>query len=329
MELSQFDYNLPRGLIAQRPSKERDSSRLLVVNSSVVHDIFSSLPSYLDEGDVLVLNDSRVLNAKLVGKKKTGGRVELLILKNSEDYSTCLIRGKKIRSGSEIKIQDVTCRVTKSFKNGVFEVMFDEKIEEIIKRFGEVPLPYYIKMPLDDSQRYQTTYASQPGSIAAPTAGLHFTQDLLKKIAERGIKLAYVTLHIGPSTFLPIHQNGGRRVSEAEFFSINEENAKIINHGIQNNSLIAVGTTAVKTLESAATQGGVSPGEGWSDIFITPGYEFKVPLKGMITNFHLPRSSLLLLVSAIFGWERVLDSYTAAISEGYRFYSLGDAMFMR
>jgi len=326
MELSDFDYPLPRELIAQSPALKRDSSRLLVLNSGLVHDTFAGIVDYLDEGDVLVLNDSRVLNVRLVGKKVTGGRVEMLLLDSNGADATCLIRGKKLRAGTMIEIGDVMGRVTEK-NGGRFGVRFDEPAEKVMEKHGTVPLPFYIKKKLDDAERYQTVYAAEAGSIAAPTAGLHFTNELLEKITDKGVKIAYVTLHIGPSTFLPI-RNDRQPLTFPEYYRIDDENTRLIQEGVDRASLICVGTTTVKALESATNGGEVLPGKGWSDLFISPGHRFKVPIKGMVTNFHLPRSTLLLLVSALFGRERILAAYREAVSRGYRFYSFGDAMFI-
>jgi S-adenosylmethionine:tRNA ribosyltransferase-isomerase len=327
MNLAEFDYHLPKELIAQKPKEVRDESKLMVLSSNYSDDMFKNLPDYLHDGDVLVLNDSRVESARLVGRKNTGGRVELLIVKYDGYEAKCLIRGKKLRECSEIEIGNVTCEVTGRSHN-MFDVRFDEAISDVIERFGEVPLPHYIKERLEKPERYQTVYSKEKGSIAAPTAGLHFTPDLIQSIQKMGVKVAYVTLHIGPSTFLPLQEseNGHSRIKE--FFSIDKRNTSIISEGIEEGSLIAVGTTTVKALESASQHGKISSCEDWSNVFISPGYEFNVPIKGMITNFHLPKSSLLLLVCALFGRDRILKAYNRAISRGYRFYSFGDAMFI-
>ena len=278
---------------------------------------------------MLVVNDSKVLNAKLVGRKKTGGMVELLVLKADGLEGMCLIRGRKLKAGTEIEIgEDIRCIVTEKLQNG-FKVKFNENTNVVMERYGEAPLPHYIKKHLPQPERYQTVYAKHMGSVAAPTAGLHFTEKLLKEIEKKGVNIARLTLHIGPSTFLPIREgtsNGDDLPPER--FSIDKKNARIINKGIQEDSLIAVGTSTVKALESASQGDRIVPGEGLSELFISPGYKFKIPLKGLITNFHLPRSSLLLLVCALFGRERMLEAYGEAVSRGYRFYSFGDAMFI-
>ncbi len=327
MDFSEYDYELPKELIAQKPLSKRDHSRLMVLRGeTILHSRFEDLGKYLESEDVIVLNDSRVYNAKVVGKKKTGGRVEILVLNSSGDESRCLIRGKKIREGTRLEIgSHIDCEVLEK-DNGFYSLSFSEDVDRVIDRYGEVPLPYYIKESLIDSERYQTVYSKRMGSVAAPTAGLHFTDELMEELKRKGVKIAYITLHIGPSTFLPLRNT--ENPPAKEFFSIDKYNADLINTGIRKNKLIPVGTSTVKALESAAVDGRISPGEGWSSIFISPGYRFKVPVKGMITNFHLPRSSLLLLVSTVFGRERILSAYEEAKSMEYRFYSFGDSMFI-
>ncbi len=327
MDLSQYDYSLPRELVAQQPALARDMSRLLVLNKGLVDDAFSSLPRYLSAGDVLVLNDSRVVMARLVARKKTGGKVEILIIRSDGISASCLLNGKKIRLGTVLEIGDFSA-VVRGKDNGRFNLEFDKQVSEVIERYGEVALPHYIKQKADDPGRYQTVYSRVKGSIAAPTAGLHFTEEMLATIQDMGVEIAYVTLHIGPSTFLPLRDVGEHPSLEPEFYSISAENAEKINRGIQSDSLFTVGTTTVKALESANIGGAVKPGTGQSSLFIAPGYKFKTPIKGMITNFHLPKSSLLLLVSALFGRERVFNAYEHAVNHRYRFYSFGDAMLI-
>jgi S-adenosylmethionine:tRNA ribosyltransferase-isomerase len=328
MEILDFDYALPKGLVAQSPAIKRDSSRLMVLFEKIKHDFFGNLAEYLEKDDVLVLNDSRVLNAKLTGHKKTGGKVEFLIIKSRGEEADCLIRGKKIGVGIKIKIGNVTCQVTNKSKNG-FAVRFNHSTQYVIEKYGETPLPYYIKESLQSPERYQTVFSRNEGSIAAPTAGLHFTNSLLRNIKKKGVKIAYQTLHIGPSTFLPIRAGNNNNIIQPEYYSIDKKNSSIINKGIKKGSLIPVGTTSIKALESAIKDSKIRSGEGWSDLFISPGYNFKLPIKGMITNFHLPKSSLLLLVCALFGKDRILNAYKHATTHGYRFYSFGDAMFIR
>jgi S-adenosylmethionine:tRNA ribosyltransferase-isomerase len=327
MDLSLYDYGLPRELVAQQPAIARDLSRLLVLNKRLVDDAFASLPDYLSSGDVLVLNDSRVVLARLLGRKKTGGRVEILVVKSRENLAICLVQGKRIRIGTTIEIGTLSCVVTGMAENR-FHLEFDMAVSEVLKRYGEVPLPQYIKEKAVDPNRYQTVYCRESGSVAAPTAGLHFTDEILSRIQGRGVEIAYVTLHIGPSTFLPIRGDTESHGLEPELYSINKANAEKINRGIKSESLIAVGTTTVKAMESANIGGVVKPGTGSSSLFIAPGYRFKTPIKGMVTNFHLPKSSLLLLVSALFGRERLLNAYEHAVNNSYRFYSFGDAMLI-
>jgi len=326
MNLSQYDYILPRELVAQQPAASRDQSRLLVLNNRLVDDTFSSLPDYLSSGDVLVLNDSRVILARLIGRKKTGGKVEILVLKSVGALGICLVKGKKIKVQTTIEIGDVTAIVTGK-EDDRFHIEFSLLVSEVMEKYGEVPLPQYIKEKAADPGRYQTVYSRENGSIAAPTAGLHFTEKLLSEIQKKGVEIAYITLHIGPSTFLPIREGENHGI-EPEFYSITVENAGKINRGIQSDSLFTVGTTTVKALESANKDGTMKVGTGESSLFISPGYKFKTPIKGMVTNFHLPKSSLLLLVSALFGREQLLAAYGHAVREKYRFYSFGDAMLI-
>jgi S-adenosylmethionine:tRNA ribosyltransferase-isomerase len=326
MDLDDFDYSLPRELIAQRPPPKRDASRLMVLGTETVHDNFENLSKYLTDGDVLVLNDSKVINARLTGNKDTGGRIELLLLNVFENEASCLIRGKKIQKGTVLHIGTVTCKVTDKAPTG-FRVVFDQAVEEVLQRYGEVPLPHYIKEELNDPARYQTVYAKRKGSVAAPTAGLHLTKEGLQAVEKKGVKIAFLTLHIGPSTFLPL-KNGGHNSMQPEHFSIDKKNAEMINKGIENGSLIPVGTSSVKALESAAVDSRIAPAETESELFISPGYRFNIPVKGMITNFHLPKSTLLLMVCALFGKERILRAYSEAIQQKYQFYSFGDAMLI-
>lgn len=326
MNYKEYDYDLPKELIAQEPLPDRSASRLMVVGRGLCHEYFRDLPDHLEKGDVLVLNNSRVVNARLKGRKETGGRVELLLIQWEGTHAKSLIMGRNIRAGSNIEINGhVKAKVIE--KEGPFyHLEFNRPMEEVINKHGFVPLPHYIKKPLENSQRYQTIYSRYNGSIAAPTAGLHFTNELIDNLQKNGVETAFITLHIGPSTFLPPEKNWPHI---PEYYTITPENAEIIQHAVERDSLIPVGTTTVKTLESAASNGRVQPIEGKSTLFIEPGYDFKLPYKAMITNFHLPRSSLLLLVSALFGRERILNAYEEAVQMRYRFYSLGDSMFIK
>ncbi|GBE18194.1 S-adenosylmethionine:tRNA ribosyltransferase-isomerase [archaeon BMS3Abin16] len=327
MDLTLYDYSLPRELVAQQPALARDMSRLLVLDKEFVDDTFVNLPTYFSAGDVLVLNDSRVVMAQLVARKKTSGRVEILIIRSDGVSASCLLKGKKIHLGTVLEIGDFSA-VVRGKDDGRFNLEFDKPVSEIIERHGQVPLPQYIKEKVADPSRYQTVYCRESGSVAAPTAGLHFTEELLAAIHDRGVEIAYVTLHIGPSTFLPLREGCEHPRLEPEIYSIDEVNAEKINQGIKSDSLITVGTTTVKALESANTGGVVKPGIGQSSLFIAPGHRFKTPIKSMVTNFHLPKSSLLLLVCALFGRERILNAYEHAVNHSYRFYSFGDAMLI-
>lgn len=327
MKLHDFDYSLPKELIAQASVEPRSSSRLMVLNGSKIkHKKFYELIDYLREGDVLVLNDSKVIPVRIVGRKKTGGRVEILLVsKSSETKWKCLVKGK-VRCGSEIFFEEDLHGIITDAAGSKFEIEFNASTEEILEKYGEPPTPPYIKRKAE-RERYQTVYAKNPGSIAAPTAGLHFTKELLREIESRGASIAYVTLHIGLGTFAPVKvENVGRHKAEPEYFEIDEKNAEMINGG---ERVIAVGTTTLKALESAADkEGHISATSGWSDLFIFPPYKFKSNTSALVTNFHLPKSTLLMLVCAYAGRERILKAYELAIKEKYRFYSFGDAMFI-
>ncbi|MDI6707533.1 MAG: tRNA preQ1(34) S-adenosylmethionine ribosyltransferase-isomerase QueA [Candidatus Thermoplasmatota archaeon] len=327
MKLSEFDYYLPKELIAQVPVEPRDNSKLMVIRGEKTeHRIFYDIVDELDSGDTLVLNDTKVIPAKLVGKKTTGGKVELLILDklNSNKYKA-LVKGKKIRAGLEIEFENcIAARVENQIAEGEFVIELNWKLD--LAKIGRMPLPPYIKKELNDQSRYNTVYAKHEGSIAAPTSGLHFTKELLKRI-EKKCNLAYTTLHIGPGTFMPIRaENITQHKLEKEWFRITKENAELINS--TSGRLVAVGTTVVKALESAYKNGKLQACEGWSDLFIYPGYKFKSGISALLTNFHLPKSTVLLLTCAFAGRERILRAYKEAIKNGYRFYSFGDAMLI-
>lgn len=327
MKLQDLNYSLPKELIAQVPVEPRSSSRLMVLNGSKIeHKKFYELVNYLREGDVLVLNDSKVVPARIRGKKKTGGRVEILLIsKSSETKWRCLVKGK-VRSGSEIFFEEGLHGIITDAASGKFEIEFNASTEEILEKYGEPPTPPYIKQKIE-KERYQTVYAKNPGSIAAPTAGLHFTKELLREIESRGARISYVTLHVGLGTFAPVKaENIAEHEVGAEYFEIDEKNAEIINDG---ERIIAVGTTALKVLESAANEEGyISATSGWSELFIFPPYKFRSNVSALLTNFHLPKSTLLMLVCAYAGREKILKAYELAIKEKYRFYSFGDAMFI-
>ncbi|MDO9096911.1 MAG: tRNA preQ1(34) S-adenosylmethionine ribosyltransferase-isomerase QueA [Candidatus Methanoperedens sp.] len=332
MKLSDFDYNLPKELIAQSPIEPRDSSRLMVLGQNIEHRHFSDILDYFGDGDTLVLNNSRVIPSKLRGKKSTGGRVEALVVSRSAAGYECLIRGKNISEGAKLYFGELEATILEVIKNAgtnryVVGFNCNGNLDEILEKTGEAPLPPYIKKKLDDKNRYQTVYSKEKGSIAAPTAGLHFTNELLGRIMDKGVRIAYVTLHVGIGTFAPVKVRDIEcHVMEPEYISISPESAGIINE--TKGKLIAAGTTAVKALESSCIDGKTRAFEGFSQLFIYPPYSFKSRIDAMITNFHLPESTLLLLVSAFAGRERLLAAYNEAIKNSYRFYSFGDAMLI-
>ncbi|MCZ7380722.1 MAG: tRNA preQ1(34) S-adenosylmethionine ribosyltransferase-isomerase QueA [Candidatus Methanoperedens sp.] len=332
MKLSDFDYNLPKELIAQSPIEPRDSSRLMVLGKNIEHRRFSDIVEYFEEGDTLVLNDSRVIPAKLQGKKSTGGHVEALVVSKSSAGYECLIQGKNIHEGTKLhfgELEATVLEVRKTPNTNKYLVDFNSNgnLNDILEKIGEAPLPPYIKKKLDDKSRYQTVYSREKGSIAAPTAGLHFTGHLLDRIKEKGVSIAYVTLHVGLGTFTPVkaHEIEDHNM-EPEYVSVSSGNAEIINK--TKGKLIAAGTTTVKALESSCVDGKIAAHDGFSRLFIHPPYGFKSNIDAIITNFHLPKSTLLMLVSAFAGRERLISAYNEAISQSYRFYSFGDAMLV-
>jgi S-adenosylmethionine:tRNA ribosyltransferase-isomerase len=339
MKTSDFDYHLPETSIAQTPLEPRDSSRLLVLDRAtgeLEQRVFREVVEYLRAGDLLVLNQTRVIPARIFARKETGGRVELLLLRRRDTLTwEALVGGKGLRVGKLVKVQDGPEAEILELLNGSERLIrFSEPIEPYFPKVGNVPLPPYIHEKLSDPERYQTVYAREPGSAAAPTAGLHFTPRLLEEVQAIGVKVAYVTLHVGLDTFAPVTEdNPEEHKIHTEWCELPQETADLINQTKQNGGrVIAVGTTSVRTLESAATpitnhQLPIVAFIGPTNIFILPGYQFKV-VDGMITNFHLPKSTLIMLVSAFAGRERVLSAYATAISSGYRFYSFGDAMLI-
>lgn len=340
MKVQDFYFDLPEELIAQEPLPERDMSRLMVLHKSdgrVEHKIFRDIIEYLDEGDCLVLNNSRVIPARLYGiKEDTGANMEFVLLKriDKDKWETLVKPGKKAKIGSRFVFGEgeLKCTVLDSTEAGgrIIEFEYQGVFEQILDKLGQMPLPPYIKKRLEDKERYQTVYSKIEGSAAAPTAGLHFTKELLQKIEEKGVKIAYITLHVGLGTFRPVKvENIEEHQMHAEFYMIDEENAEIINSAKRNGKrIISVGTTSCRTLETAANEDGyVRPGSGWTDIFIYPGYRFKI-LDNLITNFHLPESTLIMLVSALAGREKIINAYRIAVEERYRFFSFGDAMFI-
>jgi S-adenosylmethionine:tRNA ribosyltransferase-isomerase len=341
MLTSDFDYHLPESSIAQTPLEPRDSSRLLVLNrgsGSLEHRIFRDIGDYLHPGDLLILNRTRVIPARIFARKQTGGRVELLLLRRRDPLTwEALVGGKGLRVGKSVSI-DAGVLPEPGLKGEIVDVLegservirFSEPIEPYFSRVGNVPLPPYIHEKLNDPERYQTVYAREPGSAAAPTAGLHFTPGLLEELQKKGIRIGFVTLHVGLDTFAPVTEEDPQdHKIHTEWCELPVETADLINRTMREGGrVVAVGTTSVRTLESAGTEaGGVRPFIGPTSIFILPGYQFRV-VDAMVTNFHLPRSTLIMLVSAFAGGERILSAYATAVREGYRFYSFGDAMLI-
>ena len=340
MKTSDFYYDLPEELIAQDPLEDRTASRLLVLNretGAVEHKIFSDVIDYLNEGDCLVINNTRVIPARLIGEKEgTGGKVEVLLLKRraNDVWETLVKPGKKLKPGAKITFGDGRLRaeVLEVVEEGnrLVKFYYEGIFEEILDSLGEMPLPPYITHKLEDKEMYQTVYAKFDGSAAAPTAGLHFTKELLNKIEEKGIKLASITLHVGLGTFRPVKVDDvNNHHMHTEWYEVNAEAADIINETKRNGGrVICVGTTSCRTIESVADENGYMKAKtGETDIFIYPGYKFKV-MDGLITNFHLPESTLVMLVSAFAGKENVLAAYETAVKERYRFFSFGDAMIL-
>lgn len=340
MKVTDFYFDLPEKLIAQDPLADRSSSRLLLLDKKtgeIEHRIFKNIVDYLNPGDCLVLNNTKVIPARLFGSRVgTDAQIEILLLKRKENdiWETLVKPGKKAKIGTKISFGEgkLIGEVIDILEEGNRLIQFTYKgiFEEILDELGQMPLPPYITHELEDKNRYQTVYAKHEGSAAAPTAGLHFTPELLQQIKNKGITIAYVTLHVGLGTFRPVKVDD---VSEhhmhSEFYSLEKEEADKINRAKANgNRIIAVGTTSCRTLESAVNpDGNLEPGNGWTDIFIYPGYQFKI-IDCLITNFHLPESTLLMLVSAIAGRESIMKAYLVAVEEQYRFFSFGDAMFL-
>ncbi len=339
MKKSDFYYELPEELIAQTPSPRRDGSRLMVIDratGALEHRHFYDLPDYLRPGDCLVLNDSRVLPARLYGRRETGGAVEVVLLTDrGEGVWECLTRpGRKTRTGTVLNFGEgeLTGRVVDEVSGGnrLIKFEYDGIFMEVLEKLGRMPLPPYIHEELQDAERYQTVYSREVGSAAAPTAGLHFTPELLKKLEDMGVALAYVTLHVGLGTFRPVKEEEIEdHEMHSEFCTISPETAEKINAARRGGGrVICVGTTSCRTVESVAEQDGtVKPWSGWTDIFIYPGYRFKC-MDGLITNFHLPESTLIMLVSAFAGREHVLSAYAEAVRQRYRFFSFGDACLL-
>ena len=337
MLVTDFDYDLPQELIAQHPMEPRDHSRLLVVDKKtgeIEHKHFYDLVNYLKPGDVLVFNDTRVIPARLHGTKDTGAHVEVFLLtrRDATDWEVLVRPGKKLQVGAKINFSDeLSCEVIEhtDFGGRVVRFKYDGIFEEILDRLGETPLPPYITAPLEDKERYQTVYNRERGSAAAPTAGLHFTKELLQKIKEIGCEEVFVTLHVGLGTFRPVSE---AKIEDhkmhKEFYTVSQEAADAVNKAkAEGRRIIAVGTTAVRTLEAAGADGQLHAGSDWTNIFIYPGYKFRL-VDDLVTNFHLPQSTLLMLVSTLSTREIMLQTYKKAVEEKYRFFSFGDAMFI-
>ena len=339
MDISDFDYDLPEERIAQTPLEPRDSARLMVLHPkehTIEHRHFYELGDFLRSGDVLVFNDTRVIPARLIGaRSQTGGKVEVFLLRqiDKDQWEVLVKPGKKACVGSVIQFGDeLSCEIIADtdFGGRIVRFVYHGIFEEILDRLGSMPLPPYIHEKLEDRERYQTIYSRVKGSAAAPTAGLHFTENLMERLREQEIQFGFITLHVGLGTFRPVHVDVIEdHVMHREFYSVPTETAELIQRAkIEGRRVVAVGTTSIRTLEaSAASTGHVAAGSGWTDIFIYPGYEFKV-VDAVITNFHLPKSTLIMLISAFAGRAFTLEAYRTAVEEQYRFFSFGDAMFI-
>ena len=339
MDISDFDYDLPEERIAQTPLEPRDSARLMVLHPkehTIEHRHFYELGDFLRNGDVLIFNDTRVIPARLIGaRSQTGGKVEVFLLRqiDKDQWEVLVKPGKKARVGSVIQFSDeLSCEIIADtdFGGRIVRFIYHGIFEEILDRLGSMPLPPYIHEKLEDRERYQTIYSRVKGSAAAPTAGLHFTKNLMERLHEQGIQFGFITLHVGLGTFRPVHVEVIEdHVMHREFYSVPTETAELIQRAkLEGRRVVAVGTTSIRTLEaSAANTGHVEAGSGWTNIFIYPGYQFKV-VDAVITNFHLPKSTLIMLISAFAGRAFTLEAYRAAVKEQYRFFSFGDAMFI-
>lgn len=333
MKISDFHFNLPEELIAQYPSQKRSDSKLLVLYESgrIVHKSFKDIVDFLEKDDVIVLNDTRVLKARVYGRKPTGGRIELLFFKGDSEEEYYALVGGRAGKESNILIDDEEIRIIQKKENIYIIDEKEEKIDFILEQYGKIPLPPYIKRPatIEDEARYQTIFAKRKGSVAAPTASLHFEDEILDKLVKKGIKLVYITLHVGPGTFLPVKtENIKEHKMMPEYCEISKETANIINNAIESKKkVLFCGTTVVRAIEWASKNEEVKPKKGFADIFIYPGYKFKV-VKNMLTNFHLPSSTPLLLVCALAGKDMIFKAYNEAIEKKYRFFSYGDAMLI-
>jgi S-adenosylmethionine:tRNA ribosyltransferase-isomerase len=341
LKVDLFDFHLPEELIAQTPLEQRDASRLMVLNKetgSVKHHMFHDLLDYVQEGDCLVLNDTRVLPARLFGTKEdTGANIEVLLLKQTQGdtWETLVKPAKRVKEGTVISFGDgrltAVCKETSDQGGRLLEFNYQGIFYEVLEQLGEMPLPPYIKERLDDQERYQTVFAREQGSAAAPTAGLHFTEEMLEQLKTKGVHIAFLTLHVGLGTFRPVSVDDlEEHDMHSEFYQVSEGTAALLNSVREKGGrIISVGTTSTRTLETIATEhnGKFVASSGWTNIFIFPGYEFKA-IDGMITNFHLPKSTLIMLVSALAGRENVISAYEQAVAEKYRFFSFGDAMLI-
>jgi len=341
MRVEDFDFYLPEELIAQTPLKNRAESRLMVLNrknETINHDTFKNIRDYLKPGDCLVLNDTKVLPARLFGEKvDTGAHVEVLLLKQLEDdrWETLVKPAKRIKEGTVVQFGNgkltATCEEILEHGGRIMSFSYEGLFYETLEELGEMPLPPYIKERLDDKDRYQTVFAKERGSAAAPTAGLHFTKELLKEIEDMGVHIAFITLHVGLGTFRPVSvENIEEHDMHAEFYQMSKETADLLNEVKENDGrIITVGTTSTRTLETIASKynGKFKEESGWTSIFIYPGYQFQA-IDGLITNFHLPKSTLIMLVSALAGKDFILNAYNEAVKERYRFFSFGDAMLI-
>lgn len=328
MHIEEFDYQLPQDVIAQQPAVPRDSCRLLVMDDGIRHHRFDHMVEYLDEGDVLVLNDTKVRHARIPARKDTGGKVELLVLGRDGNAYRCMVKGR-VREGTTIELLDDETATVLHKDDGICWLDIPLDMEQL-EAMGDMPLPPYITADLDPEmrERYQSVYADEKGSVAAPTAGLHFTSGLLDRIRHKHVDVVTITLHVGIGTFLPLRsQHVEEHDMQPEYFSIDDRAAATINQA--TGDVIAVGTTTIRALESASLNGLVQPMERCTDLFIYPGYHFTSPVTGMLTNFHLPQSTPLLMVCAYAGTERVMQAYREALQHNYRFLSFGDAMLIR
>lgn len=339
MKTEEFDYYLPEKLIAQHPSEKRDESRLMIFDKETGETEdkhFYDIVDYIEEGDCLVMNDTRVIPARLFGHRPDKEeKIEVFLLNNIENniWEVLVRPGKKMKIGTKCIFSDELSLIVKDIKedgNRIVEFDYQGIFQEILDKLGNVPLPPYIKEKLEDSERYQTVYSKNPGSVAAPTAGLHFTEDLLEKLKNKGVNLAFLTLNVGLGTFRPVNEDEiSNHKMHSEFYTLNKETAELINQTKKNGKrIISTGTTTTRTLESVYKKNGkIIEDSGWTDIFIYPGFDFKV-IDALITNFHLPKSTLIMLVSALSSREKILKAYNEAVAKEYRFFSFGDAMFI-